>query len=1197
MPDVAKLRATVELDDSKFRATAAAAEQTMQKLGTEAGKAGGAVTEMGAALDTAGAEGALTFGQAVKTGATAPLIAMSAEAVKATATVGTLGTGLTQASSSFSTVGASAGNVKANLAAVSAEAAKVEASVAGMGGQVEEAGGQLEHLNNQGNKTVGTMEKLRAAFKAVDGTALKEVGQGLTIGVTAPLTALAVGSVKAAADLDSLKRGLTAVTHSSAEADRQFAHLKEVAKAPGLGFEEAAKGMVNLQAAGLSATQAEGALKAFGNALATVGRGKHELDLVQFALGQIASSSKLSGQDLRQLTEQVPQLRQELVKLYGTADPEAIGKKGVSSQQFISDITAQLAKLPQVTGGIKNDMENMSDTIQQSFGKVGAALVPVTSSIVGGLAPALEGAADGFSKLSPFAQSTVIGLAAITAAAGPANYIVGSLAEGSKNLGKAWGELTKLGEAVVGAFSAKAGAATAAKVAVDQETLATGENALAAKADTGATADNTKAKAVNATAQADNAIAVKADTAALWDQAAVLKANSDLNNSVAVPALPASVAKGAAVGAAPGFLARVGAGARTLGAMNVGTLAPGALAYGAHLIKEQLPDDTSNQGKHGLGGFVADVATGAGAGALPASLAGPWGTAAGAVVGGVVGAWRNLTGEQARAAGDPEARKAEMEKNHQEERARLADLKQQHKVAVAMDEAKVQAAEAEMFRAEVDWAQAKVAGLAEEGKHAAELAALTPILAARQKQLATEAAALEPKIKEDAEARKDYWHLQQEAAHIEEQLANLRVAAVKEQAAATKKAREMAGKLVAETWKAAEEGALARATVAGDDYQNRAKATELTPVLSARQKQLTDELAALQPQIAGSNEAREEYLKKQRELYELQAKGNELWKAATKEQVAQERKVRESQEKAGKAQLDAMVYRAQTMAAAAPEGERARAEAAALGPVLEEQERQILATMQGLKPDTEAYWTALKEVSQTERQLQELQNKAAQEQQAQVKVGIAAAKKALEDTKAANREHRELLSAQQGLLEAKLGNNPFLNDKQRKRALVPLLMEQLKEQLRPVVGESEIEQLRRATTAEQLKGQIIADTGFDMHRKRRVGGVPREVAALYNQFAVLEQQAALDPWQSVASARALKVGAPTQAVPAAGPATYQPATYQPAPLRPAPLPAYGRGGGRGGPEQLIIHVEGMTPRQVGDLVARELDREAREHTP
>jgi tape measure domain-containing protein len=172
-------------------------------------------------------------------------------------------------------------------------------------------------------REIGRLKSLERSTRDV-ANSLASLGGKLTLGITAPLAALGIAAVKTATDFDSLKRGLTAVTKEAGPVEAQLARLKEVAKLPGLGFREAVQGSINLQAAGFSAKEAERALKGFGNALATVGKGKTELDGVILALTQIQSKGKVSAEEINQLAERVPQIRQIMLQAFGTADTEVI---------------------------------------------------------------------------------------------------------------------------------------------------------------------------------------------------------------------------------------------------------------------------------------------------------------------------------------------------------------------------------------------------------------------------------------------------------------------------------------------------------------------------------------------------------------------------------------------------------------------------------------------------------------------------------------------------------------------------------------------------------------------------------------------------------------------------------------------------------------------------------------------------------
>jgi tape measure domain-containing protein len=163
------------------------------------------------------------------------------------------------------------------------------------------------------------------------------------LGAAIAAAGVAQKAFQAAVDYDSLVRGLSTVATAADPVTAQLARLREVAKAPGLGFKEAIQGSIRLQAAGLSARLAERSLSAFGNAIASVGGGKAELDGVTLALSQIASKGKLSAEEINQLAERVPQIRQAMNRAFGTTDTQAIEKMGLTAEDAIGRIVRKRA--------------------------------------------------------------------------------------------------------------------------------------------------------------------------------------------------------------------------------------------------------------------------------------------------------------------------------------------------------------------------------------------------------------------------------------------------------------------------------------------------------------------------------------------------------------------------------------------------------------------------------------------------------------------------------------------------------------------------------------------------------------------------------------------------------------------------------------------------------------------------------------
>ena len=305
------------------------------------------------------------------------------------------------------------------------------------------------------------VSQLRGKFDAFAGGAAR-FGAALTASLTLPLAALAKQAIDSARSFDSLTRGMVAVTGSAEKAKREIAALREVAKLPGLGFKEAIQGSINLQAAGLSADLARRALSAFGNALATVGKGKAELDGVNLALSQIVSKGKISAEEINQIAERVPQIRKITEAAFGTSNTEVLQKRGISSTEFINKIVAELEKLPKVTGGVQNAFENLSDAIEQALVPVGNALLRFIIPAIEAITPAIERAAEAFASLSPTTQSLIVVGATIVAALGPALLLLGAFAASISSI---IGVLSAFGVTVAGVGTALTGVGAVLAVA------------------------------------------------------------------------------------------------------------------------------------------------------------------------------------------------------------------------------------------------------------------------------------------------------------------------------------------------------------------------------------------------------------------------------------------------------------------------------------------------------------------------------------------------------------------------------------------------------------------------------------------------------------------------------------------------------------------------------------------------------------
>jgi tape measure domain-containing protein len=269
------------------------------------------------------------------------------------------------------------------------------------------------------------------------GNALRSVGQGLaslgatlSVTITAPLAAVGAASVDAAVRMDSLKRGLAAIVGSTDEANRQLARLTQIAKLPGIGFEEAIQGSIRLQAVGFSAKEAETSLRQFANAVALTGGGRDELNRITVQLGQLAAKGKVLSQDLRPIIESAPAVGRALLQAFGTVNADDIQDLGLTTKQFLGILTDELERLPRAAAGAKNSFENFRDEVFRAAAAVGEALLPSLIRLVEVVGPIITRLAEGFARLPGPVRAVVIGVGLLLAALGPVAFVVGQLTLG-----------------------------------------------------------------------------------------------------------------------------------------------------------------------------------------------------------------------------------------------------------------------------------------------------------------------------------------------------------------------------------------------------------------------------------------------------------------------------------------------------------------------------------------------------------------------------------------------------------------------------------------------------------------------------------------------------------------------------------------------------------------------------------------------
>ena len=261
---------------------------------------------------------------------------------------------------------------------------------------------------------------------------MQQIGSDLTQSLSLPLAGVSAGALTAFAGMERLEKGLTAVMGSSEAAAVELEKLKKSAQLPGLGFEEAVKGSIRLQAVGFSADEARKTLETFGTAIAATGGNAQNLDSVQYQLTQMISKNRILQEDFGILQENVPLLGKAVENAFGTTNLDRIRATGVGAKEFSDRLTDALAKLPElqnVTGGLGNAFDNFSDGLKFSAAELGRTIANALNleKVLGDVGAAVAGATEWFSLLDQETQKNIVVFGLILAAIGPVVLIIGKL--------------------------------------------------------------------------------------------------------------------------------------------------------------------------------------------------------------------------------------------------------------------------------------------------------------------------------------------------------------------------------------------------------------------------------------------------------------------------------------------------------------------------------------------------------------------------------------------------------------------------------------------------------------------------------------------------------------------------------------------------------------------------------------------------
>lgn len=302
----------------------------------------------------------------------------------------------------------------------------------------------------EAEKTINTLSK------SSDGLSSKftSFGTKMTVGVTAPLTALATAGVKYNATMESYLANLTTLLGGNEqEAQKLLDTLKEMANTTPYEATDLVKATQKMMAFGISA---DDSLK-YLNMLGDVAMGDaNKMDSLTLAFSQISASGRASMEDINQMIDQGFNPLTIIAQKTGESMGDLRDRVSAGKVSF-EEIAGAFQTATSEGGTFYQSMDKASETTNGKISTLkdgfNTALGSMTESLLPFVTEAVEGltkVADWFANLDENGKRTVLTIAGIALAIGPVSSAIGGLIKvgsGIKTLItmiKSWSVVTKL---------------------------------------------------------------------------------------------------------------------------------------------------------------------------------------------------------------------------------------------------------------------------------------------------------------------------------------------------------------------------------------------------------------------------------------------------------------------------------------------------------------------------------------------------------------------------------------------------------------------------------------------------------------------------------------------------------------------------------------------------------------------------------
>jgi len=180
-------------------------------------------------------------------------------------------------------------------------------------------------------------------------------------------------SLEVYSKFELLENSVRQFATSAEDASRILNDLYAISsKVSGLTYEGAVQGYVELASVGMKENEIKRTIAAVSNMLSFMGKPASEAEGVFYALRQVLSDTKIMADDIRQIGERIPGLRDIISKKFGTLTIKDLNKMGITPKMFAKGLVEAMEEFGQASSKVTDFIENLTSAFtkfQAEFGK------------------------------------------------------------------------------------------------------------------------------------------------------------------------------------------------------------------------------------------------------------------------------------------------------------------------------------------------------------------------------------------------------------------------------------------------------------------------------------------------------------------------------------------------------------------------------------------------------------------------------------------------------------------------------------------------------------------------------------------------------------------------------------------------------------------------------------------------------------